>query len=71
LFSSNLDVQAKTIEGSIKSLTNPLGKDPLAYYETSFSPAAGFFVLGYEGPGVPWRKVVKVGDEGRWLLRLF
>lgn len=36
------------------------------YHRTSFSPFAGFYVLSYEGPGVPWQKLVKVGDEGEF-----
>ncbi|KAL1706994.1 dipeptidyl peptidase IV N-terminal region-domain-containing protein [Schizophyllum commune] len=34
-----------------------------AYYSTSFSPEAGFYLLSYKGPGVPYQKVVHVGDE--------
>ena len=40
-----------------------------AYYSTSFSPEAGFYLLSYKGPGVPYQKVVHVGDEGMFLDR--
>ena len=28
------------------------------YYAAKFSPQAGFYVLSYSGPGIPWTKVV-------------
>ena len=34
-----------------------------SYYSASFSPEAGFYLLSYEGPGVPFQKVIKIGDE--------
>jgi dipeptidyl aminopeptidase B len=35
-----------------------------SYYGTDFSPKAGFYLLSYEGPGIPWQKVIDVEDEG-------
>lgn len=35
-----------------------------SYYSASFSPNAGFYLVSYEGPGVPYQKVIKVGGEG-------
>lgn len=34
-----------------------------SYYSASFSPDAGFYLLSYEGPSVPYQKLIKVGDE--------
>lgn len=34
-----------------------------SYYSASFSPSAGFYLLTYEGPGVPFQKVIKAGEE--------
>ena len=34
-----------------------------SYYSASFSPEAGFYLLSYEGPEVPFQKVIKIGDE--------
>lgn len=34
-----------------------------SYYSASFSPNAAFYLLSYEGPGVPYQKLIKVGDE--------
>lgn len=31
-----------------------------AWYNVNFSPQAGYYVLGYEGPNVPWQKVVSI-----------
>ncbi|CAG8482185.1 9727_t:CDS:10 [Funneliformis mosseae] len=33
------------------------------YYSASFSPGAQYYNLLYEGPGVPWQKVLKIGDK--------
>ncbi|KAF8493019.1 dipeptidyl aminopeptidase [Russula emetica] len=37
--------------------TSTLGK-----YSTSFSPRAGFYLLSYDGPNVPWQRVIKTND---------
>ena len=49
-----------------------------SYYSASFSPQAGFYLLSYEGPSVPFQTVIKVGDEcgsnlvsDAWLLLMF
>ncbi|TFK34032.1 dipeptidyl peptidase IV N-terminal region-domain-containing protein [Crucibulum laeve] len=34
-----------------------------SFYSSEFSPQAGFYVLNYHGPTVPWQKIVKVGDQ--------
>ncbi|GJJ79193.1 dipeptidyl aminopeptidase B [Entomortierella parvispora] len=33
------------------------------YYSTSFSTGAGYYLLSYRGPDVPWQKVKKSDDE--------
>ncbi|KAL8279638.1 hypothetical protein RQP46_007951 [Phenoliferia psychrophenolica] len=33
------------------------------FHQASFSPFAGFYVLNYEGPSIPWQKLVKVDDS--------
>jgi len=35
-----------------------------AFYAVSFSPQAGFYILGYQGPGIPWQRVVQVDNPG-------
>lgn len=32
------------------------------YYSASFSTGAGYYLLSYAGPDVPWQKVKKVTD---------
>ncbi|GAA5897725.1 uncharacterized protein JCM6883_006796 [Sporobolomyces salmoneus] len=32
------------------------------HYSVSFSPFGGIYQLNYEGPGIPWQKLVKVDD---------
>jgi dipeptidyl aminopeptidase len=34
----------------------------LGQYQASFSPGAGFYLLSYNGPNVPWQRVIKTGD---------
>ncbi|KAL0954070.1 hypothetical protein HGRIS_005220 [Hohenbuehelia grisea] len=33
-------------------------------YGVDFSPEAGFYLLSYEGPSIPWQKVVQVDNKG-------
>ncbi|KAF9904887.1 hypothetical protein EC991_002250 [Linnemannia zychae] len=33
------------------------------YYGASFSTGAGYYLLSYRGPDVPWQKVKKISDE--------
>ncbi|KAG0202125.1 hypothetical protein BGX28_005267 [Mortierella sp. GBA30] len=33
------------------------------YYDVSFSTGAGYYLLSYKGPEVPWQKVKKTADE--------
>jgi dipeptidyl aminopeptidase B len=42
----------------VKELTDA---SAVAYYEASFSPQAGFYLLSYEGPGVPYQRVLGTG----------
>ncbi|KAG0222716.1 hypothetical protein BGX31_008912 [Mortierella sp. GBA43] len=35
----------------------------LGYYSASFSTGAGYYLLSYEGPEIPWQKVKKIDDE--------
>ena len=37
--------------------TSSLGK-----YSADFSPEAGFYLLSYDGPNVPWQRVIKTND---------
>ncbi|WVQ85041.1 hypothetical protein IAT38_007205 [Cryptococcus sp. DSM 104549] len=32
------------------------------FFEASFSPGAGYYVLGYRGPEVPWQRVMETGS---------
>ena len=35
-----------------------------SFYAVSFSPQAGFYILSYQGPGIPWQRVVQVDNPG-------
>ena len=39
-----------------------------SFYTVSFSPQAGFYILSYQGPGIPWQRVVQVDNPGTFLL---
>jgi len=34
-----------------------------SYYSASFSPGAGYYVLNYQGPGIPWQKLLQAGNS--------
>ncbi|KAF8515924.1 dipeptidyl aminopeptidase [Gautieria morchelliformis] len=34
-----------------------------SHYDASFSPQAGFYLLSYEGPNIPWQRLIKVDDS--------
>ena len=36
----------------------------LGHYSADFSPEAGFYLLSYNGPQIPWQRVVKANDTG-------
>ncbi|KAJ1567703.1 hypothetical protein HK405_005055, partial [Cladochytrium tenue] len=44
-----------------EGLGDEVGK--VGFYSASFSPAAGYYLLTYEGPDVPWQKVIGVDDD--------
>lgn len=75
--------KASSIERHIYSIALPKTKEDLAkkaepvaltddtktaFYRASFSPEAGFYVLSYEGPGVPSQKVVQVDNSSAFFL---
>ncbi|CAE6526034.1 unnamed protein product [Rhizoctonia solani] len=37
----------------------------LAWYSASFSPQGGYYVLNYDGPAVPWQKVIGVESKSQ------
>ena len=43
--------------------TNLTDVTQIGYHAASFSPQAGYYVLTYRGPLVPWQKVIKVGNS--------
>lgn len=46
-----------------KCITCPEDPEEHAYYSTSFSPKSGYYILDYEGPGIPSTVVKKVDDS--------
>ncbi|KAK0457452.1 dipeptidyl peptidase IV N-terminal region-domain-containing protein, partial [Desarmillaria tabescens] len=47
--------------GKIKALTDTTTP---AHYSADFSPKAGWYLLKYHGPDVPWQKIVKSDETG-------
>ncbi|KAJ7623581.1 dipeptidyl aminopeptidase [Roridomyces roridus] len=58
--SLNLASQENTLLDEPTALTDTT---EAAYYKADFSPQAGFYLLSYQGPGIPMQKVVKVSDS--------
>lgn len=44
-------------------ITCPTDPEDHAYYSASFSPKSGYYILNYEGPGIPNTIVKKVDDS--------
>ncbi|QRV73760.1 dipeptidyl aminopeptidase [Ceratobasidium sp. AG-Ba] len=36
-----------------------------SWYSASFSPRGGYYVLNYDGPSVPWQRVIGVENKGK------
>ena len=53
--------------GELTALTDITSR---AWYEADFSPDAGFYVLGYRGPSVPWQSIFQTGvpRDGMYLI---
>ncbi|KZP28645.1 hypothetical protein FIBSPDRAFT_728579 [Athelia psychrophila] len=34
-----------------------------SFYDASFSPQAGFYLLSYQGPDIPWQRVIEASDS--------
>ncbi|OJA09345.1 hypothetical protein AZE42_08476 [Rhizopogon vesiculosus] len=40
-------------------------------YNATFSSQAGFYLLNYNGPGVPWQRIVEVGNNGNFISHYY
>jgi dipeptidyl aminopeptidase B len=38
-----------------------------SYYAVSFSPAGGYYTLAYQGPNIPYQKLITANGTGEWL----
>lgn len=47
------------------TLTQSEGTPLPAFYDSNFSPEAGFYLLSYQGPDIPWQKVIQTNNTGR------
>jgi hypothetical protein len=36
-----------------------------SFFTASFSPQAGFYLQSYQGPNVPWQRIVRVNDSSK------
>lgn len=39
-----------------------------AYYSVNFSPQAGYYLLAYDGPNIPWQKVLSTENKSACTL---
>lgn len=61
-------VQSLSERAPIPKPTDPTAltdESTLAWHSASFSPKGGYYVLNYDGPGVPWQRVVGVETKGQ------
>ena len=54
-----------------KTFIESESKDVTGFYSVSFSPLAEWFVLSYQGPDVPWQKIVSTSKGRRLLMIIF
>ncbi|CAO3622792.1 unnamed protein product [Mucor hiemalis] len=57
-----ISLNASSPASTKKCITCPVNPEEHAYYSTSFSPKSGYYILNYEGPGIPTTVVRKVDD---------
>ncbi|KAI6006661.1 dipeptidyl aminopeptidase [Pisolithus orientalis] len=63
---SSIERHLYSVPISSPNTASPITPSPLtdesttSSYSASFSPGAGFYLLNYRGPGVPWQRVVRV-----------
>jgi dipeptidyl aminopeptidase B len=63
-----LDSNLKFIDAApIPKLTALTDMSSLGKYEADFSPQAGFYLLSYDGPNIPWQRVIKANDTSACL----
>ncbi|KAF8585399.1 dipeptidyl aminopeptidase [Ramaria rubella] len=62
LFSVPIPSSAADLEIVIPTALTEDRPEVPSHYSAAFSPEAGFYLLTYEGPDVPWQKLVNVGD---------
>ncbi|KAK4985561.1 hypothetical protein LTR50_005897 [Elasticomyces elasticus] len=54
--STQRHIYSVKIDGTDLKAVTDIGK--VGYYDASFSKGAGFALLSYQGPGIPWQKVI-------------
>jgi dipeptidyl aminopeptidase B len=52
----------------IPKLSTLTDTSSMGQYEANFSPGAGFYLLSYKGPNVPWQRVIRTNDTSAWCL---
>lgn len=55
---SSIERHIYTVKLDGSSMTPVTDIDTVAYYDASFSKRAGYALLSYKGPGIPWQKVI-------------
>lgn len=53
-----------------KTLIESETKDVTGFYSVSFSPKAEWFVVSYQGPDVPWQRIVSTRKGKRFLISI-
>lgn len=64
---NEVQVQLSPVDGQVVAFQDQKSSEgEEGSWDATFSGAAGYFLLTYDGPNVPWQAVGKVvGDEGK------
>ena len=63
IYSIPLPTRAKEV-----TLVEPIGLTNVTspgMYKASFSPFGGFFLLSYDGPSIPWQRLIRSSDQSQ------
>ncbi|KAI0315043.1 dipeptidyl aminopeptidase [Amylostereum chailletii] len=63
IYSISLPARLDDKEETLAELTALTDTSTPAKYSASFSPKAGFHLLSYDGPNIPWQKVINSNDS--------
>jgi hypothetical protein len=61
IFSVPIPATISSTESNVEPKALSDSSNP-SFYSTSFSPEAGFYLMSYEGPNIPWQRIVQTDN---------